>query len=396
MTETRVFAVDDDPDILRSIAIALQPHGIVVETLSDPTQLLPRVPVGDVLLLDLNFRRGANTNQEGLRLIEDVRAKDRDVAIVVITAFGGMGAAIDAMKRGADDFIAKPWSNPQLVAKVREAGEIARARRRAPDAASATTAPPLVAESAAILAVQDSLRRIAGTSLSVLIFGETGVGKTRLAHEIFSPQAPLTPFSETSPLSDDDQPIFVRELNDLTPGAQARLLAHLNQRPRRVICTTNHTRDELRHRIRADLLSRIAGVEVFVPPLRERPDDAAGLLLQAVRHFENKHNRPARQMHENVDTAARMAAWPGGARGVLQAAERAATLSTGDVYAPEDFGLTAEVGAAPPSGQTALVDIEAEAVRRALADNGYNVSHAAKQLGISRAALYRRMEKHGI
>ncbi|MBN8608226.1 MAG: sigma-54-dependent Fis family transcriptional regulator [Caulobacterales bacterium] len=393
MADINVIAVDDDADVLKAITLALQPQGIVIETLSDPAHLLARVPVGDVLLVDLNFSRGANSNQEGLRLIEDIRVKDRNVAIVVITAFGGMNVAVEAMKRGADDFISKPWSNPQLVHKVREASEISRARRGAAPAANPASVVPFLAESSALRAAHDSLRRIASTGLSVLILGETGVGKSRLAQEVFAPGRALTPFSAETP--PHDSIIFIRELSDLSAEAQAQLVGLLNQRPRRVVSTSNRTREDLRQRVRADLLSRVAGVEVLVPPLRERPEDALLLLREALRAFENKHGRPARTLDESALVAARGASWPGAARAVLQAAERAVMLSSGASYTAEDFGLSAGAPA-PTSTPIALVDVEAEAVRRALADNSYNVSHAAKQLGISRAALYRRMEKHGL
>ncbi len=394
MADINVIAIDDDADVLKAIALALQPQGMVIETLSHPAHLLARIPVGDVLLVDLNFSRGANSNQEGLRLIEDIRAKDRDVAIVVITAFGGMNVAVEAMKRGADDFISKPWSNPHLVHKVREASEIARARRITSPPVNIANAIPFLAVSSALRAAHDSLRRITDTSLSVLILGETGVGKSRLAQEVFAPGRTLIPYSVSTP-PDDDGIIFVRELRDLAPEAQAQLVALLNQRPRRVVSTSNRTREELRQYVRADLLSRVAGVEVLVPPLRERPEDALLLLREAVRAFEKKHARPYRELHESALTAAQSAAWPGAARAVLQAAERAVTLSSGASYTAADFGLGA-AAPAPTSPPIALLDVEAEAVRRALADNSYNVSHAAKQLGISRAALYRRMEKHGL
>ena len=393
MADISVIAVDDDTDVLKSIVLALRPQGFVTETLSDPAHLLPRVPVGDVLLLDLNFTRGANSNQEGLRLIEDVRAKDRDVAIVVITAFGGMNIAVEAMKRGADDFISKPWSNAQLIVKVREASEIARARRGAFRPPSAALPIPFLAASSALRGAQDSLRRIASTSLSVLILGETGVGKSRLAQEVFAPGQALTPFGPSSP--DEGDIIFVRELSDVSAEAQARLIALLNQRPRRVVSTSNRTRDELRQHLRPDLLSRVAGVEIFIPPLRDRPDDALLLLREAVRVFEHKHGRPPGALHENAIQAAQAAPWAGAARAVLQAAERAVTLSSGAFYTAADFGLDAQASLQKPD-PIALVDVEAEAIRRALADHSYNVSHAAKQLGISRAALYRRMEKHGL
>lgn len=395
MANINVIAVDDDADVLKSIALALRPHDFVVETLSAPDQLLARVPVGDVLLLDLNFSRGANSNQEGLRLIEAVRAKDRDVAIVVITAFGGTVTAVDAMKRGADDFIAKPWSNAQLISKVQDAGALANARRNAPRPAHAAFALPFIESSAALKAAHDSLTRIAGTSLSVLILGETGVGKSRLAQEVFAPGHALEPFTVGSDISNDAAPIFVRELSDVDADTQARLIALLNQRPRRVVCTSNRTREDLRQNVRPDLLSRVAGIEVFIPPLRERPEDALLLLREAVCAFERKHARPAREIHEDALAAAERATWPGAARAVLQAAERAVTLSTGETYAAADFGFGAEA-TAHIADPVALIDIEAEAVRRALADNSYNVSHAAKQLGLSRAALYRRMEKHGL
>ena len=394
MADINVIAIDDDADVLKAIALALQPQGMVIETLSHPAHLLARIPVGDVLLVDLNFSRGANSNQEGLRLIEDIRAKDRDVAIVVITAFGGMNVAVEAMKRGADDFISKPWSNPHLVHKLREASEIARARRITSPPVNIANAIPFLAVSSALRAAHDSLRRITDTSLSVLILGETGVGKSRLAQEVFAPGRTLIPYSVSTP-PDDDGIIFVRELRDLAPEAQAQLVALLNQRPRRVVSTSNRTREDLRQYVRADLLSRVAGVEVLVPPLRERPEDALLLLREAVRAFEKKHARPYRELHESALTAAQSAAWPGAARAVLQAAERAVTLSSGASYTAADFGLGA-AAPAPTSPPIALLDVEAEAVRRALADNSYNVSHAAKQLGISRAALYRRMEKHGL
>lgn len=396
-----IIAVDDDADVLKSIAIALSTDGLSVETMEAPERLLPRLPAGDVLLLDLNFRRGASTNEEGLRLIELVRAKDRDVAIVVITAFAGMATAVEAMKRGADDVIAKPWSNAQIVQKVRTAAELSLARRRnlsgSRNDSSTISHLPFFAVSPALSSILASARRLAATNLSLLVLGETGVGKARLVQEIFAPpQHALTMFANDTNDLANAKPLFVRELGDLDDAAQAHLVALLNQRPCRVVSTSNRTRLALLQRVRPDLMSRISGVEINIPPIRERPDDAVSLLWEAVRRLEAKYDKPSKDIGADALAAARVAPWLGNARAVLQAAERAVVLSTGEEYGIADLALTSDSGKPSFAAPVALVDVEAAAIQRALSESAYNVSLAAKRLGISRAALYRRMEKHGL
>jgi len=413
----RVLVLDDDADVAAAAAIALRGSNRRVETLLDPAALPARLAANplDVLVVDLNYRRGRTDGREGLALIEEMRRLDAAVGVVVITAFGGVSTAVEAMKRGADDFVAKPWSNARLVATVESAAALARKRRadggaEAGRARSSNGELPFVAASPSLQGLLSTMQRLGPTELTILLLGETGVGKNRLAEALHAASSrrrrPLTAFGPGLGLEDlAGGALFVEELADLSLAAQAELVALLDRREAlafRAVAASNRPREELSRAVRPDLRSRLSGMELTIPPLRERPEDAVALLEAAVRHFETRYGATPKPLSDQALAAARIAPWPGNARSVLQAAERAVALHHGEAYQPEDFQIeAASMAAAPPPAAALhtpapLADVEREAVRRALSEAGFNVAQAAKLLGISRAALYRRMEKHGL
>lgn len=414
----RVLVLDDDPDVVAAAALALRGSNRRVETLLDPAALAPRLESGplDVLVVDLNFRRGRTDGSEGLALIDEVRGRNAELGLVVITAFAGVATAVEAMKRGADDFVAKPWSNARLAITVDAAGALARRRRAErsgpnPQARATLGEVPFVAASPALNALLATVQRLGRTDLTLLLLGETGVGKNRLAAALHaaSPRRnrPLTVFSPRVDLDDlAGGTLFVEELADLSVTAQTELVALLDRREGlafRAIAASNRPAQELSSGVRPDLRSRLSGMEVTVPPLRARPDDATALLKAGIAHFETRYGVEPKPVSALVLAAAHTAPWPGNARSVLQAAERAVALRQGDSYQMADFqfdmGASAIAQSAPPAtprASAALAELERDAVRHALSAASFNVAQAAKLLGISRAALYRRMEKHGL
>ena len=429
-----LLILDDDPDVALAARLALRKLGAVAVR-HDPRELTAALDeiAPDVLLLDMNFRPGASDGAAGLALLREVVARRDAPAVVVMTAYAEVELAVQALKAGAVDFITKPWPNERLVACVQAA-----LARRAP----APAVGELLGESAAMQSLHAQIAQVGASEASVLILGENGVGKELVARALHraSPRAagPLlavdmgslpealveselfghrrgsfTDARESRPgrfVAAAGGTLFLDEIGNLPLASQAKLLAALERREVtplgsdkpvaidvRVLAATNVPEAELfdAKRFRPDLLYRLNTVVLRVPPLRERgAGDVALLLRHYLAHFAQ--GRPARGIE--ADALARLCAyrWPGNVRELRQACERASLMARGTVFTFADFGL-AEIGApAPVEPGLDLAQRERQAVQAALAQADGNISQAAKLLGVSRAALYRRLEKHGL
>ena len=451
----RILVVDDNEDILQAARLLLKRHFTAVQTLSDPAQLpiLVRRHAFDVLMLDMNFVPGADSGDEGLAQLSEVMALDPEAVVVMVTAHGDLDLAVEAMKRGAADFVTKPWENERLVATLMAALNLRRSRREATDlrqrnrglAAASHGDTDMIGTAPATLQVFGAIRRAAPTDANVLILGENGTGKelaARALHrqsgratEVFlrvdmgtlSPQLFESELfghrrgAFTDARSDrtgylraaTGGTLFLDEIGNVPLHLQSKLLTALDRRevvpvgaeqPEpidvRLVCATNLERDRLtdENRFRQDLLYRINTVEITLPPLRERREDIPPLLQHYAAFYTQKYNLPPRRFSSALIDRLIAWSWPGNIRALRHAVERAVILSDGELLDLGDFPLS-DTAAPPPvqAAETARLDeIEKAAIVRALEKHANNVSRAAGYLGLTRASLYRRMEKYGL
>jgi DNA-binding NtrC family response regulator len=450
------LVVDDDPDIALAARLALRDLFDRVETLPSP-DLLPALlkkESPDAILLDLNFERGATDGREGLDYLARIMAIDPDAAVVIITAHGAVSTAVEAIKRGASDFVAKPWGNERLAATVRSAAALRRSkiearveRERSSELVQASTGDtPLLGDSEAMLRVRQLIERAAPTDANVLILGENGTGKEIVAREIHRlsrrSSKPMVAIdlgatseslfeSElfghikgafTGAASDrlgrlkaaDHSTLFLDEIGNLPLHMQPKLLTALEQRQVvpvgankpvpidvRVVAATNLPPGKLADegRFRQDLLFRLNTIEIQLPPLRARREDIPLLLDHYLALYARKYDKPERTLGGETLEVLSNYDWPGNVRALRHAAERAVILADGEDYKIDDFPLPSrpETAGMPVLGSSLNLDqLEKQMIERALRMHHFNISLAASELGLSRGALYRRMEKHGL
>jgi DNA-binding NtrC family response regulator len=448
----RCLVIDDDEDILLSAKLLLARLFRRVDTAARPDETPAMIAADeyDAVLLDANFARGATDGSEGFRWLGAILRADPGIAVVMITAHTSVAVAVAAMKQGATDFVSKPWNNDRLLATVANAAALGRSRRDA-SAGAAATGSTLLGDSPAMARVRSLIEKAAPTDANVMILGENGTGKELVARELhrLSRRArtamvtvDLGAVSET--LFDSelfghvkgaftdaraDRPgrlaaangstLFLDEVGNLPLHLQPKLLTALEQRrvtpvganapvdiDVRVVSATNLPLSELgdEARFRQDLLFRLNTVEIELPPLRERRADISPLLARFLDDYAARYAKPVRELPAEVLAALVAHDWPGNVRALRHAAERAVILAEGEGYRLVDFPLTRGAPAAtvPPTssseggGELNLDRVERQVIEEALRKNGFNISLAATALGLSRGALYRRMEKHGL
>jgi DNA-binding NtrC family response regulator len=448
----RVLVADDQPDVLEALRLLLKSEGHVVETANSPGLALAaaREREFDVALVDLNYSRDTTSGDEGIDLLQQILTIDSTLPVVVMTAWGSVDGAVAAVRAGARDYIEKPWSNDRLVSVLRsqcEIGRMMRVARRLEHENSRLREEgrdEIIARSRSMTPVLKLIERVAPSDASVLIRGEHGTGKElvaralhrasrRAGHPLVTINAGGLPdgvfeselfghvrgaFTDAkSPRLGcfelaDGGTLFLDEIGNMPLSQQGKLLRVLqtgefhpvgSSRVRRVdvrvVAATNaDLRAEVRAgRFREDLLYRLNTVEISVPPLRERAEDVTAL----AQHFMNRLAVRYRKRIDGFTIAAERAlrehAWPGNVRELEHAVERAVLLAEGPRLDASDFGLyPAELGDRGALDGLTLDDAEAQLIRRALEKHQGNVSHAAVALGLSRSALYRRLQRHGL
>jgi DNA-binding NtrC family response regulator len=450
-----ILIVDDDEDILTAGRLLLRREFAEILTTRDPGQLpdlLARHEI-DVVLLDMNFGPGESSGEQGLHWLEQILVIDPQAIVVMITAHGGVNTAVEAMKRGATDFIAKPWQNEKVVATVSAALKLRRSHEETESLREANRAlmqddgtSRIIGESTDMQTLLDVVRRAAPTEANVLILGENGSGKELIARELhrLSTRAgkvflaiDMGAISESlfeSELfghrkgaftgADEDRvgrilaanggTLFLDEIGNLPLHLQAKLLHVLEQREVtpvgsdrahpfdvRIVAATNVPAEELRNeaKFRTDLLFRLNTVEITVPPLRDRRDDILPIAEHFLGQFSRKYGGRKRRFSRAAREALRDYNWPGNVRALRHAVERAVILAEGDVLDPSDLQL--DYGKPEPAASVMptilnLDHMEKETILKALRKHGFNISRAAGELGLTRASLYRRMEKHDI
>jgi len=460
MQEGKILIVDDDPDVLLAAKLLLKRHFSVVDIEKNPERLPFLVGNNsyDVIILDMNFTRDVNSGKEGFDWLDRILDLNAQVAVILFTAYGDVEMAVRAIKAGAADFVLKPWQNDKFLETIRLAIEGKRNREKSDDesgrkskaAAKRPGSQTLIGP--AMRPVLETVERVAPTDANVLILGENGTGKDLVAREIHQQSnrrdkpfvsVDVGALSETLFESElfghvkgaftdarEDRAgrfeeahggtIFLDEIGNLTASQQARLLTVLQQRqvtrvgsnkPRavdvRLICATNADLNErvADRTFRQDLLYRINTIELPLPPLRERQDDIVPLIEHFLKLYSKQYNRPVTSVNPALVSQLRQYRWPGNVRELQHAVERAVILARGNVLEPADFALkaTATVGGPdnslrdnPVRETMQLEDMEKQLIQQAMHKHQGSITDVAKELGLSRQALYRRLEKYGL
>ncbi|RIJ33984.1 sigma-54-dependent transcriptional regulator [Pontibacter oryzae] len=454
----KVLVVDDEEDILLAGRLLLKQHVETVKTTSDPNKIpaLLQEYGFDVVLLDMNYSAGATSSKEGFHWLKQILQLAPATTVILMTAYGDIELAVRALKEGATDFVLKPWQNEKLVTILKSACQnrssgTYRSAAKAEQDKTAFHYDGFIGVSAAMQRVYQTIDKVAGTDANVLILGENGTGKevaaralhskSRRAGSVFE-KVDLGAVSETLFESElfghakgaftdakEDRAgrleaasggtLFLDEIGNLSLALQAKLLTVLQSRqvirlgtnkPRpidiRLICATNMPLYDMVREgtFRQDLLYRINTVEINLPPLRERREDIKLLADHFLKLYRKKYDRP--DVHLGTSTLQRLTAyhWPGNIRELDHALERAVILCDGNELQPDDFYLAPKhlghTSAALPDALAGedytLEALEKMMVQKALVKHSGNITHAAKELGITRTALYRRIEKHGL
>src|SRR6266576_5345236 len=447
----RILAADDQQHILEAIELLLKPQGYKVDVVPSPA--LAREALAstqyDAVLIDLNYTRDTTSGREGLDLLSHIVALDSTLPVIVMTAWGNVELAVEAMRRGARDFIQKPWENERLLSILRTQVELHRALQQSERLAaenrllSAEGRPEFIATAPSMQPVLEAITRIAPSDANVLITGEHGTGKEVVARTIhllsLRASRPLVAVNTgglaegvfeselfghvkgafTDARTDrigrfelaDGGTIFLDEIGNVPIRQQAKLLRVLesgeierlgSSRTRqvnvRVISATNTDLQTActSGQFREALLFRLNTVEIHVPPLRERREDIPALAIHFLRRYASRYRREIVGFDASALQIMAQYAWPGNVRELEHTLERAVLICRGREIQPADLGLNLQRPQAQNLEELSLETVEALLIRKALSRFHGNVSQAAEALGLSRGALYRRMEKYGI
>lgn len=445
MTNTAtLLVVDDDGDVLTAARLLLREHFGRVLTTQDPADIEPLMASEriDVFLIDMNFAIGRNSGDEGLKWLDRITTLDPDAVVVLMTAFGDLNTAVRAMREGAADFVLKPWQNDKLVATLSVAVKLRQSRSTVRALSDSGPERAMIAGSPAMQEVVTLIQRVAPTDVNVLIRGENGTGKELIAQSLHRQSSRADKALVAVDLGAVAETLFESELFGHTKGAftdavrdragrfqaahggtlfldeignlpltlQNKLLRALESREIipvgtdqpvsvdvRLICATNRPLEEMvaDGTFREDLLYRVNTIEVTLPPLRERLEDLPALVEHFVRLSARKYRLAEKTLSDAGLRALRSHHWPGNIRELSHVVERALILSDGDVLGAGDFQLGQNRG----GDGHATLDLEVterNTIKLALEREEGNISRAARALGITRAALYRRIEKHGL
>jgi DNA-binding NtrC family response regulator len=447
----RVLIADDQPDVIEALRLLLKGEGFQTEAVASPAGILRAIESHefDCLLMDLNYTRDTTSGQEGLELLSNIRSIDSNLPVVVMTAWGSVKIAVDAMRLGARDFIQKPWENDRLLTIIRTQAELARALRKGQRLEAENLflrdqkRPRIIAESPAMQPVLQLIDRIGPSEANVLITGEHGTGKGLVAQSLYaiSPRStkPLVTVNAgglsegvfeselfghvkgafTDAKSDrvgrfelaDGGTLFLDEIANVTLNLQAKLLRVIetgefervgSSRTRkvnvRIISATNAdlAQDVAGGRFRQDLLFRLNTIEIRLPPLRERKEDIPLLASHFLRQHSEKYGAALGGFDEKAIQALLWHPWPGNIRELDHAVERAVLMARSDLVKAGDLGLQQVRDGSPRLEDMSLEDVECFLIQKALARYDGNVSKAARALGLSRSALYRRLQRYGL
>jgi DNA-binding NtrC family response regulator len=451
-TPRKLLIADDQPHILEALRLLLKPEGYDLEMVRTPELAVEAVAREsfDGVLVDLNYTRDTTSGQEGLDLVARIKEMDAQLPIIVMTAWGNIDLAVEAMRRGAGDIIQKPWENARLLSVLRNQIELHRSQRRAQwlEAENrilrASGAPDFIASAPAMRPVVETMARIGPSDANVLITGEHGTGKEVVAQTLhrLSSRADRTLVAvNTGALPEgtfeselfghvkgaftdaradrigrfelaNNGTLFLDEIANIPIRQQAKLLRVLesgemervgSSKTQRVnVRMLSATNADLRTecaagRFREDLLFRLNTVEISLPPLRDRREDIPALAGHFLARYAARYRRQIQGFEPAAMQQMLQYGWPGNVRELDHTTERAILMARGERIEAADLGLHMQrSGAAANLDEMSLETVEAILIRKALARSNGNVSHAADALGLSRGALYRRIEKYGL
>ena len=452
----KILIVDDDEDVLKAARFFLKKHVESIHTEKDPENIPSLLDNNsyDVILLDMNFTRDVTGGQEGLHWLSKIMTIDPEAVVIMITAFGDVNLAVAAIKQGATDFVLKPWQNEKLLATIFSAGilhkarlEVANLRSRQEQLSADMNQPfsEFIGSSPAMHKVYDTILKVADTDANVLILGENGTGKELVARSLHRNSArakevfisvDMGAISEslfegelfghvkgayTDAGSDragrfeiaSGGTLFLDEIANLPLQMQSKILRAIETKQIarlgaskavpvdiRLICATNMNILEMagKGEFRQDLLYRINTVEIHLPPLRERGDDLRLLAEHFLQSYCRKYHKPLKGISPATMNKLAKYHWPGNVRELQHCMERAVILGESQMLQPEDFLFAAALA----EGDGIIFDsynlelVEKTVIRRAIDKHKGNISHAADELGLTRASLYRRLEKYGL
>lgn len=452
--QSRILVADDQRDVVDALRLLLKAEGFDFDAVSSPGAAIAALDVAeyDVALIDLNYTRDTTSGREGLDLLKTFREADESLSVVVMTAWATIDLAVETMRRGARDFVPKPWDNARLLATLRTHADLTRALRRSRRFESEAfdrdePGPDVVAVSAAMRGVLDIAHRVGPSDANVLLLGENGSGKGTMAraiHELSSRKnRPLVTvnvggLSEgvfeselfghvkgafTDARTDrvgrfelaDGATLFLDEIANVPLSMQAKLLrvvesgefeavgsSRTKRANARLISATNADLDGAvsAGRFREDLLFRLNTIEIRIPPLRERREDIPVLAQRFLEANAQRYRKAALRLESEALQALLEHTWPGNVRELEHAIERAVLMSRDAVLRASDLALRGKkadgTGLGPRLDDMSLEEVEMYLIKKALARFDGNVTRAADALGLSRSALYRRIERYGL
>ena len=446
--------IDDDEDVLLAAKMLLkkQNHHVIIEKNPKKIPFLLNNDTYDVILLDMNFSKDITSGKEGFYWLDEIMKHDRSSVVILITAFGDVEMAVRALKQGATDFILKPWQNEKLIATIATAIKLKQSYnqvdklKKAKEMLEEQISKPfaeIIGKSSAIQEVFTLTDKVAKTDANVLILGENGTGKELIARAIHQRSlrnensfvsVDMGAITETLFESElfghkkgaftdarEDRPgrfelanggtLFLDEIGNLSMSLQGKLLSALQSRQVtrvgsnqatpvdiRLICATNMPLHKMVQEgtFRQDLLYRINTVEIRVPPLYERVEDIPLLAQHYFNHYAKKYHKSVKLITPEAMDRLKRYAWPGNIRELQHALERAVIMTDSDTLQESDFLLSRSLSSGAANNTLNLDEVERTAIAKALQMHSGNISKAADELGLTRASLYRRMEKYGL
>jgi DNA-binding NtrC family response regulator len=448
----RVLLADDQADIRDALRLLLKREGYETHAVASPAEALAAIEARefDAVLMDLNYARDTTSGQEGLDLLTRIQQLDSTLPVVVMTAWSSIEVAVEAMRRGARDFLQKPWENTRLVAILRTQIDLRQALRRASRLEAenrllrAESRPTFLAEAPSMQPVLDLVARIGPSDANVLITGEHGTGKEVVARTLHAlstrASKPMVTVNAgglsegifeselfghvkgafTDARSDrvgrfelaDSSTLFLDEIANVPLNLQAKLLRVLETGELERVGSSSTRRVDVRvlaatnanvnaeaaaGRFRPDLLFRLNTIEIQIPPLRDRREDILLLAHHFLRGYAQRYRKNISVFDSAATVALREHSWPGNVRELDHAVERGVLLSPGPSVRAADLGLRPPAqGAAARLEEMSLDEVERHLIQRTLARHDGNVSKAAQTLGLSRSAMYRRLQKYGL
>ncbi|HEV2966436.1 MAG TPA: sigma-54 dependent transcriptional regulator [Chthoniobacterales bacterium] len=447
---SRVLIADDQRDVLEALRILLKGEGHQTESVTSISGIFNALQQRDyaLLMMDLNYTRDTTSGQEGLEVIPKIQSLDSTLPIVVMTAWATIDLAVEAMKRGARDFVPKPWDNERLLTIVRTQIELGSALRKGRKLEAANkllvgNVPNLIAEAPSMRPVIEMIQRVAPSDANVLITGENGTGKSLIAQALhaLSPRAShsmitvnMGGLSETLFESElfghvkgaftdaksdrsgrfelaDESSLFMDEIANIPLNQQAKLLRVIEtgefervgssktlRANVRIISATNaNLADEVAAgRFRQDLLFRLNTIEIALPPLRDRREDIMPLANSFLQQHAQRYRKELAGFDETARDRLMQHSYPGNVRELDHVVERAVLMARGQHLQPADLGLTTGGGESKSLEDMSLEEVEAFLIKKALARNNGNARKAAEALGLSRSAFYRRLQQYGL